>query len=134
MSLNLALLGALVDLAHWSVPVATLLAATFGTVLRYLANDRFVFGHPQPAWARFFAYGVATSGSVCVGYAVVNTLAWLGLHYLFAALATTACSVILHFVSNFLWVWRPAKTDPAPAPSLRTVEGDLPAGISDPGS
>lgn len=115
MILNLTLLGALVDLAHWSVPVATLVVAIFGTVLRFLAIDRFVFGHRQPAWTRFVAYCIATSGSVCVGYAVVNSLVWLGLHYLFAALATTASSVTLNFASNFLWVWRPAKTDPSAA-------------------
>ena len=41
-----------------------------------------------------------------MGYAVVNNIVWLGPHYLFAALATSACSVTLNFVSNFLWVWR----------------------------
>lgn len=41
-----------------------------------------------------------------MGYAVVNNIVWLGLHYLFATLANTACSVTINFVSNFLWVWR----------------------------
>jgi len=36
MILNLALLDALVDLAHWSVPVATLVVAIFGAALLFL--------------------------------------------------------------------------------------------------
>lgn len=120
MGLNLALLGALVDLAHWSVPVATLVVAIFGTVLRFLANDRLVFGHRLPAWSRFTAYCIATSGSICVGYVLVNTLVWLGLHYLLAALVTTACSVTLNFASNFLWVWRQGDHSPTtPAASRK---------------
>lgn len=36
MILNLALLDALVDLAHWSVPVAPSVVAIFGAVLLFL--------------------------------------------------------------------------------------------------
>lgn len=111
MLVNLTLLAALVDLARWPVPGATLAVAATGMVLRFLANDRLVFGHRRPTWARFAAYAIATGGSSCAGYVLVNTLVWLGVYYLLAALVVAACSVTLNLATNFLWVWRSRKTE-----------------------
>jgi putative flippase GtrA len=112
MVVNLMVLAGLVDFARWPVPIATLVVAAAGTLVRFLANDRFVFGHVRPTRARFVAYCIATSGSACIGYLSVNTLVWFGAHYLFSAIVVTACSVTFNLATNFLWVWRQAKSNP----------------------
>ena len=126
MALNLALLAGLIDLAHWPTPLATAVVAIIGTLLRFLANDRLVFGHRRPTWSRLSTYGLAVSGSTCLGYGMVNALVWLGVHYLTAAIFTTLCSVTLNLIFNFRWVWRPKNT--AATPSLRTEHSDFPVG------
>jgi len=106
MGINLPFLYVLVDLCRLPVPVATLVGAGFGTLLRFLANDRFVFHQGRPTWARLRAYYAAIAVGVAVWYAMANALTCLGVHYLLAAIAATGCSVGFSLTSNFLWVWR----------------------------
>ena len=106
MGVNLSFLYALVDLCRLPVPVATLVMAVVGTLLRFLANDRFVFQQRRPTWARLRAYCTAIALGVAVWYAVANTLTWFGVYYLLSAIAATGCSVGFNFTANFLWVWR----------------------------
>lgn len=121
MGVNLPFLYALVDLCRLPVPVATLVTAVIGTLLRFLANDRFVFQQRRPTWARLRAYYAAIALSVVVWYVVVNALTWLGVYYLLSAVAATGCSVGFSLTSNFLWVWR--KRDlPSSTPAV-TSEG-----------
>lgn len=118
MGFNLLFLYALVDLCRLPVPVATLVTAVIGALLRFLANDGFVFQQRRPTWARLKAYCAAIALGVAVWYAVANILTWLGVYYLVSAISATGCSVGFSLTSNFLWVWR--KRDPP----LGTAEVD----------
>lgn len=109
MGVNLPFLYVLVDVCRLPVPVATFITAVVGTLLRFLANDRFVFQQKRPTWARLKAYYAAIALSVAVWYAVVNALTWFGVYYLLSAIAATGCSVGFSLTSNFLWVWRSAQ-------------------------
>jgi putative flippase GtrA len=115
LGFNLAFLYALVELGHLPVPVATLVNAVVGVVLRFLANDRLVFQQRRPTWARFKAYCASIALGFGIWYAAVNGLTWLGLYYLLSAIVATACSVGFNLVANFLWVWRP-RDPPGVAP------------------
>lgn len=106
MSINLPFLYLLVSYLHLSLPSATLIAATIGTLLRFLANDRFVFQPPSPTLARLKTYYTANALGLLVWYAVANSLPHFGVHYLISAILATACSVSLSLTNNFLWVWR----------------------------
>lgn len=119
MGFNLPFLYLLVDCLHLQLLVATLIATLVGTLLRFLVNDRFVFQHPAPTWARLRAYVAANAFSLVLWYAVANVLPHFGLHYLLAAITATACSVGCSLATNFLWVWRqpPGSTDSAPGES-----------------
>ncbi len=86
--------------------LATLITAETGTILRFFANDRWVFGHPRPTIARFWQYHVANAGGFVIWWGVSNALPSLGMHYLLASLAATACSVSFSMLTNFLWIWR----------------------------
>jgi putative flippase GtrA len=121
MGVNLSFLYALVDLCRLPVPVATFVTLVVGTLLRFLANDRFVFQQRRPTWARLKAYCTAIALGAAVWYAVANALTWLGVYYLLSAIAATGCSVGFNFTANFLWVWR--KRDlPSSTPAV-TSEG-----------
>lgn len=114
MGFNLPFLYVLVDCLHLRLPAATLIAAAVGTLLRFLVNDRIVFEQRSPAWARLRAYYVANAFSLVLWYVVANTLPRFGLHYLYAAVAATACSVGCSLLTNFLWVWRRPPPPPHP--------------------
>jgi putative flippase GtrA len=108
MGVNLTSLSLLVGGCGLPVPVATLVTAAVVMLLRFLANDRFVFQQRRPTWARLRAYGAAVALGAGVWYAVVNGLTLFGVHYLLSAIAATCCSVGFTFTANFLWVWRDA--------------------------
>jgi len=104
------------------LPVATLLAGEFLTVLRFGVNDRWVFGNPRPTWRRLIEYHAAVISSSIIWWGVTNLLPLFGVHYLVASLFGTATSVGWSMVTNFLWVWRPKAASPALLePKLRTA-------------
>jgi putative flippase GtrA len=86
--------------------VATLVSAEFTTLVRFLINDRWVFGNLRPTWGRLWQYHVACAGGTAIWYVVSNALPRFGVHYLIASTIGTACSVFFSMVSNFAWVWR----------------------------
>lgn len=105
MVLNLGLLYALVDLLGLRVVYATLLGAEIGTVLRYLVNDRWVFGHHQPTWRRLIQYHVANAVAFTVWWGATNLLNLWGVHYLLAAIIAVGCSIGFSLGANFYWIW-----------------------------
>ena len=91
---------------RWSVPVASLVIAELGTILRFFVNDRWVFEHRRPTLRRFWQYHVANAGGFVIWWSVCNVLPVLGVHYLIASVAATCCSVGFSMATNFLWIWR----------------------------
>ncbi|MBI4495268.1 MAG: GtrA family protein [Chloroflexi bacterium] len=88
------------------LPVAALVAAEAIQLLRFLANDRWVFGHRRPTWTRLWQYHVACASGAALHWVVLNSLAWLGLYYLLATVAATGVTVSWSMLTNFGWVWR----------------------------
>lgn len=76
------------------------------TLLRLLANDRWVFGQRRPTLARLWKYHVANAGGFAVWWTTANSLQRLDVPYLWAATLAVVCSAILSLPTNFLWVWR----------------------------
>ena len=105
MVLNIGLLFILVDLLGVRVIFATLIAAEIGTVLRYLVNDRWVFGHRQPTWRRLLQYQVANAVAFTVWWSTTNLMNFWGVYYLLAAVLAAGCSIGFSLVSNFYWIW-----------------------------
>lgn len=103
---NSAALFVLVGKLHFSLGLATLLAAEASTLLRFLINDRWVFNSPIPTWRRLWQYHWANAGSFLVWWIVSNALPHLGVHYLIAAIIGTVASVGLSIFTNFRWIWR----------------------------
>ncbi len=85
---------------------ATLITAEVGTILRFLVNDRWVFGSPRPSLGRLWQFHVANAASFIIWWGLGNLLPMLGMHYLVASVAATACSVGISMITNFGWVWR----------------------------
>lgn len=110
---GLGLLYVLVTLFRLPVPLASLLNAAVMLMLRFWANNRWVFGRSQVHWADFQRYCAASAGGFVVWYLTLNGLAWAGVHYLLAALLAVGCSVTVNFTTNFFWVWG---NPPLPAP------------------
>jgi putative flippase GtrA len=103
---GIGILYLFVDILRWPLPLATLVASEVTVVLRFLINDRWVFGHPRPSWMRLWQFHAASAGGAAIWWTVANTLPRFGVHYLIASTAGTACSVVFSMISNFLWVWR----------------------------
>lgn len=126
---NIPILWVLVDLLGLKLWLATLLASEFGTLLRFLVNDRWVFGYLRPTWKRLWQYHLAIASSFVIWYSVANLLPRWGIHYLLASILATGCSVGWSMITNFLWIWRkkeqktrsPSSSEPLPEDSSRGV-------------
>jgi putative flippase GtrA len=94
--------------------LGTLLSSEFIMLLRFLVNDRWVFGHPRPTWRRLWQYHVAGAGGFAIWWCIANLLPRFGIHYLLASTIGTGCSVFFSMLTNFFWVWR-RRADPSPA-------------------
>jgi putative flippase GtrA len=112
---NLGLLYLLVDGLGISFLIAPVVSGEISLVLRFLANDRWVFGHPRPTWKRLAIYHVAVAGGFLVWWVTSNILVLLGFHYLLASVMAISGSISFNLISNFFWIWRqrphPARTD-----------------------
>jgi len=69
LGIGLSLLQLFVGLLGWPFWAASLVQAELCTLLRFLANERWVFCQGQPTWARLGKYHVANAGgfAVCDG-------------------------------------------------------------------
>jgi putative flippase GtrA len=94
------------DIFHLPLIVATSVGAEALLVLRFLINDRWVFGHRRPSWTRLWQFHVASAGGGAIWWILANLLPRYGVHYLLAAVAGTAGSVLFSMATNFLWIWR----------------------------
>jgi putative flippase GtrA len=105
-ALGLALLH--VFFVYWDFPywLATAVQAELCTVLRFLVNDRWVFGHSRPTWSRLAQYHLANAAAFLVWWSIANLLQRAGVHHLLAAMLAAACSMLLSAAANFLWIWR----------------------------
>ena len=119
---GLMVLCLLHDLLHLSLIVATTAGAEATLLVRFLINDRWVFGHRRPTLARLWQFHVAAAAGGAVWWVVANLLPRFGVHYLIAATAGTACSVVLSMATNFLWVWRKHDNEPAAVGSTTETE------------
>jgi putative flippase GtrA len=103
---ELALLRLLYEVVLWPLPVATATAAEVLILVKFVATDRLVFGHPSPTVERLVRYHGASAGAFVVYWLVINGLAVLvGLPYVAAFLLGTAAAFAWSLMSNFLWVW-----------------------------
>lgn len=118
------------DVLALPLMLGTLVAAELTALLRFLINDRWVFGHARPTWRRLWQYHVACAGGTAVWWIVANALPQFGVHYLVASTIGTGCSVFFSMLSNFAWIWRrkAAAHEPSqaiampPAPAPRAEE------------
>jgi len=95
-----------VGVLHLPLPLATMGSAELINLVRFLVNDRWVFGNRRPTWRRCWQYHVANAGSFAIWWAVSNFLPTLGVQYLIASALGTCTSVTFSMATNFLWVWR----------------------------
>jgi putative flippase GtrA len=119
---GLVVLYVLRDILRLSLIVATTAGAEATLLLRFLINDRWVFGHRRPTLTRLWQFHVASAGGGAIWWIVANLLPRFGIHYLLAAIAGTACSVMFSMATNFLWIWRKRDTQRA-AVRVPTVGG-----------
>jgi putative flippase GtrA len=106
LGLGLSLLKLFVGVLGWPFWAASLVQAETCTLLRYLANDRWVFHQARPTWARLWKYHVANAGGFAVWWTTANALQRCDVPYLWAATLAVVCSTLLSLATNFLWVWR----------------------------
>jgi putative flippase GtrA len=111
---GLAILYLLIDVLHISLMLGTVLAAEITMLLRFGVNDRWVFGHRRPTLRRLGQFHIAGAGGSAIWWIVANTLPRMGVHYLVASTAGTACSVVFSMLTNFLWIWH-RRTDTSQA-------------------
>jgi len=104
--LNTGFLYLLVGVLGVPVAAGTLVSAELCTLLRYLVNDHWVFGHPRPSWRRLWQYHVANGAAFVVWWVAANGLNLLGVHYLLAGILAVGFSTGFSMGTNFFWIWR----------------------------
>lgn len=120
---GLVVLYVLRDILRLPLIVATTAGAEATLLVRFLINDRWVFGHRRPTWLRLWQFHVASAGGGAIWWVVANLLPRFGVQYLLAALAGTACSVMFSMATNFLWIWR-RRVRAATPEALETLDAD----------
>jgi putative flippase GtrA len=104
--LELALLRSLYEGLHWSLPIATAVAAEVLIIAKFLLNDRFVFDHRWPTGRRLLRYHGASAGALAVYWLAINALSlFAGVPYIPAFVVSTAAAFTWSLFTNFLWVW-----------------------------
>lgn len=103
---NFGLLYLLVGRLGVPFIIAPALSAAISTSLRFLATDRWVFGHPRPTWRRFWEFQIAAAGGLLIWWATSNLMVLVGVHYLWAALFAIGCSLSVAAIAHFRWIWR----------------------------
>lgn len=106
---GLGLLYLLRDVLGLPLSAATFIGAEITIILRFLINDRWVFGNAHPTWKRLWQFHVASAGGGAVWWIVSNVLPRFGVYYLIASTVGTACSVFFSMCTNFLWIWSRGK-------------------------
>jgi putative flippase GtrA len=115
MGLNTVFLKVLIGWLGLGPMIGTLCAGELSTLLRYVINDRWVFGHRQLSWRRLGQYHVASAGALALWWVATNVLISMGINYLIAGILAIAFSTGFSMASNFYWIWR--KQHPAPRPN-----------------
>jgi len=106
---ELGLLRLLVEGLGMPLPIATAVAAETLILVKFLLNDRWVFGHPRPAVDRVIKYHGASAGALVVYWIVINGLAsLLAVPYAIGFVIGTGASFVWSLLTNFLWVWNRA--------------------------
>lgn len=107
--IGLGLITLFVSVLTWPFWIATALSGEIGTILRFLAVDRLVFGHRRPSWKRLLQYHIANALGFGIWWTAANVLQAAGLQYLLASIAAMVFSVCFNFLMNFWWIWRPTR-------------------------
>jgi putative flippase GtrA len=71
-------------------------------LLRFPANDRWVFTPARPTWSRRWKYHAANADGFAVWWTTANVLQRLDVRYLWAATLAVVCSTLLSLPTNFL--------------------------------
>ena len=110
MVINIALLDWFKQSLGWSLTVSSVVSAELCTILRYGANDLWVFGSPKLSWLRCWEYHVANFSSFFLWNFLIVVLGnKLGWDHRLAAIVATMVSAGWSMVTNFLWVWKKPK-------------------------
>lgn len=104
-ALGLGLLKVFVTVLHWHYGAATLVQSEICNVLRFFANDRWVFKQRHPTLQRLWHYHVANALGFGVWWLGANALEAAGMNYLMASLVAMLGSVGVSLLTNFRWVW-----------------------------
>lgn len=115
-AVGIGLIKLMAGILGWPYFAATLCAGEIGTILRFFAVDRWVFGHRRPTWKRLGQYHVANALGFGVWWGAANVLQAIGVQYLLASILAMGFSVGFNLLSNFLWIWRKSSVRPAPGP------------------
>lgn len=105
-TLGLGLLKIFVTVLHWPYGVATLIQSELCNVLRFFANDRWVFNRRRPSWRRLGLYHVANALGFAVWWLGANALKAAGMNYLLASVVAMIGSVGVSLLTNFHWIWK----------------------------
>ena len=106
VAINTATLYCFVDLAELALPLGTLLTAEIGILLRFAANNYWVFHARRPTWRLCLQYHVANAGVFILWWVATNALNLAGVQYLLAGIIAVAFSTGLSLCADFLWIWR----------------------------
>jgi len=115
MGLNTLFLKGFIGWAGLGAGMGTLCAGEVSTLLRYVVNDRWVFGHRRLSLKRLWQYHLANGAALAIWWAATNALISLKINYLLAGILAVAFSTGFSMASNFYWIWR--KRSPASRPS-----------------
>ena len=108
VGVNAGLLFVAHELLTLPILAATVIAGEASTLLRFVANDRWVFGHSRPTLRRCWQFHLTVLASFAVWAGITAGLSAIGVPYLLASVVGNASTVAWGLSTSLLWVWRPA--------------------------
>ena len=104
--LSLGLLYLFVGVFRMPLAFGTLLSAEVATILRYFVISIWVFDRSGLTIKALWQFHWANAAGFVAWWCIANLLPRYGVHYLLAAIAGIAGSVVFGLLTNFLWIWR----------------------------
>jgi len=95
-----------VEYFYLTLPIATILSAEIGLLIRFLVNQKLIFKKKDQLIKSLINFHISSSITLIIWVSLTNILSMLEVHYIFASIISLFVTTTLNFIFNFFWIWK----------------------------